>query len=320
MSALERVERWWFCPAPALRLACLRVLVSSFALLWLIGVGPLLLGNLRMAASHFAPVGVVTILDAPLPFELGVFTWLATIALGVAAVLGWRFRVTGPAFALGLLWVTSYRNSWGMIFHSENLVVMHALVLALLPASDAWSLDARRRQTPAAAAHVLDPRYGWGPKLMATLTVLTYVLAGVAKLRNAGDAWLGGEALLGHVAWDNLRKLELGSAYSPIGAALASFPALFVPLAWMSMALELGAPIALFGRRLAWVWAVGMWCFHLGVLLLMAIMFAYPVSGVAFAPLFELEVLALRLGERLRRRRPQSWLANSFPEAPCPSA
>jgi hypothetical protein len=123
----------------------------------------------------------------------------------------------------------------------------------------------------------------------------------VAKLRNAGDAWLDGEVLLGHVAWDNLRKLELGAFYSPLGAALSRWPAVFVPLAWLSMVFELGAPISLFGRRLAWIWAIGTWSFHIGVAALMAIVFPYPVCGIGFAPLFEVERPVLALAARRPR-------------------
>ena len=317
---LVALDRWYFTPAPALRVAVLRVLVIGFSLAWLIGLAPLLIANVRMPARQFAPVGVVSILDAPLAAGLVVGVWLVSVAAGVAAVLGWRWRVSGPLFALGLLWVTSYRNSWGMVFHSENLVVMHALVLALLPAADAWSLDARRSGRDPSAAMTLDPRYGWGPKLMATITALAYVLAGVAKLRNAGHLWLEGEVLLGHVAWDNLRKIELGAGYSPLGAVMSTFPIVFIPLAWTSVVLELGAPLALLGRRLAWIWAIGMWLFHVGVLLIMAIMFAYPVSGIAFAPLFAVELPLLRLADRIRAKRPGSRLLRLLPEVSCPSA
>ncbi|MFO7565260.1 MAG: HTTM domain-containing protein [Enhygromyxa sp.] len=313
MSDAGILERFWFVATPGLRLAVLRVLICSFALLWLIGFSPLLLSGLWFPSGRFEPVGVVTLLDAPLPPPLGLAIWLITVIAGVAALLGWRFRTVAPVFALGLLWVTSYRNSWGMIFHSENLLVMHALVLALLPASDAWSLDAARDPQLRARGRQRHPRYGWGPRLMATITVLTYVLAGVAKLRNAGFAWLDGEVLLGHVAWDNLRKIELGDLHSPLGAALSAYPAVFVPLAWSSLVLELGAPIALFGRWPARVWAAGMWAFHVGVLLIMAIGFVYPLTGIAFAPLFAVERPLVALGDRQRRRRPGSALAGLLP-------
>jgi hypothetical protein len=308
----------WFVAAPGLRLAVLRVLICGFALVWLLGFAAQLLSTLWFPASRFEPVGVVSVVASPLAPALGLVIWALTVAAGIAALLGWRFRVLGPLFALGLLWVTSYRNSWGMIFHSENLLVLHVLILAVLPASDAWSLDARRDPQTRARGRVAHPRYGWGPRLMATVAVLAYLLAGVAKARNAGMSWLDGEVLLSHVAWDNLRKIELGDLHSPLGAALSAYPLVFVPLAWGSMVLELGAPLALFGPRLARAWALGMWAFHVGVLVIMAIAFVYPLSGVAFAPLFAVEIPALAIAARVRRRWPDSSLARLVPEPLAP--
>ncbi|HVI02744.1 MAG TPA: HTTM domain-containing protein [Enhygromyxa sp.] len=313
------LDRFWLVPIPGLRLAVVRVLICAFALVWLVGFAPILLSGLWFPPERFEPIGVVSLLDAPLAPAIGVVIWLITVIAGVASLIGWRFRTIAPLFAIGLLWVTSYRNSWGMIFHSENLLVMHVLVLALLPAADAWSFDAARDPELRARGRELHGRYGWGARLMATITVLTYVVAGVAKLRNSGTAWLAGEVLLSHVAWDNLRKVELGDLHSPIGAALSAYPAVFVPLAWMSVALELGAPIALLGPRLARVWAAGMWAFHVGVLLIMAIAFVYPLTGVAFAPMFAVEQPVAALADRLRRRRPNSMLARLLPGDPLPS-
>lgn len=311
---LAALDRFWFPATPLLRLAVLRVLLCAYGLLWLVGMSPMLLGALGFEANRFAPVGIVSILDAPVSVGVGVGVWLLAVVTGCATLVGFRYRLVAPIYALALLWIATYRNCWGMVFHTENLLVLHTLVLVVLPAHLAWSLDARREARDPADAHRLDPRFGWGPRLMAAITAVAYVLAGVAKLRNAGEVWLEGEVLLGHVAWDNLRKLELGAGYSPIGALMSAYPAVFVPLAWMSMVFELGAPAALFGRRLAWIWSVGMWCFHAGVVLIMAIVFAYPLSGLAFAPLFAVERPVLALGARARERHPEGRLARLLPE------
>lgn len=297
------MSKWWFREAPPERLATLRMLIAGFSLVWLIGGAPVLLGFGQFPAERFEPIGVVALLAAPLPNAAVIAAWLIALLTGVAALLGWRWRVFAPAFSIALLWVTSYRSCWGMIFHAENVLVMHALVLAVLPAADAWSLDARRAGSPKIEAH---PRYGWGPMLMAAITASTYLLAGVAKLRNAGFEWFDGDVLFGHVTWDNLRKIELGDAHSPIGAWLAGHPWVFAPLAWLSLTLELGAPLALLHRRIATVWSIAMWSFHVGVLAIMAILFAYPLSGIAFAPLLAAQGFAVeRPVERLfaRRRR-----------------
>ena len=57
----------------------------------------------------------------------------------------------------------------------------------------------------------------------------------------------------------------------------------------------------MFGTRVAKAWSVGMWGFHLGVLALMAILFPYPVTFIAFAPFVRAERLAPRI-RRLARR------------------
>lgn len=301
-SLRERIASWWFRPAPPERLAALRMLIVGFSLIWLLGAAPVVIGVAEFPPERFEPIGVAAWLTNPLPGAGVIAAWVVALVAGAAALLGLRFRASGPVFALALLWVTTYRNSWGMIFHSENLLVMHALILAVLPAADAWSLDARRAATAGRAAPGPHERYGWGPMLMAAVASATYLLAGIAKLRNAGWAWLDGEVLLGHVAWDNLRKHELGDFYSPIGAWLAGHPWVFAPLAWMSVLLELGAPLALLGRRIAKVWALGMWGFHVGVVVIMAIVFAYPLSGIAFAPLFAVERPIQRVLDARARR------------------
>ena len=129
---------------------------------------------------------MVNVLTEPLPASLVRALVLLAFASEVAFLLGWRYRLSGLLFALLLLWVTTYRNSWGQIFHTEGLLVLHVLVLALAPAADVRSLDARAGRTVSAPAP--DPRYGWPVRLMALITVLAYVIAGEAKLMQAGFA------------------------------------------------------------------------------------------------------------------------------------
>jgi hypothetical protein len=70
----------------------------------------------------------------------------------------------------------------------------------------------------------------------------------------------------------------------------------------LTVTVELGAWVALLGGRWRTAWVVAAWLFHVGVLALMAILFAYQLSGVAFAPFFRLERLAARVGPRPWRR------------------
>jgi hypothetical protein len=65
-------------------------------------------------------------------------------------------------------------------------------------------------------------------------------------------------------------------------------------LAWLTLAFELGAPAALLGGRWAKAWCATAWAFHVGVLVLMAIFFPYPLLGLAYAPFFAVERLLER--------------------------
>jgi hypothetical protein len=281
-------ERWWHAPAPARRLAMLRILVGGYALAYLLVRFGHLVGVSGMSAQQWKPVGPVALLAAPLPTAVVVTSAVLAALLGAAFVAGLRFRITGPAFAVALLWVTSYRNSWSMVFHTENLLVLHVLVLGLSPAADALSLDARGRPPVDDAARA---RYGWAVRLLCAVTVTTYFIAGWSKLQNAGLGWVTSDTLRVYVAYDNLRKLELGAGYSWLGTMLAGHGWLFPPMAAMSLVVELAAPLVLLHPRVGRWWCVGAWSFHAGVLVLMAIVFHYPLSGVAYASFFPVEAL-----------------------------
>jgi hypothetical protein len=288
--------------APATRLATFRILSGAFAVGYLVLRLPYLLDVIRLDRSHWDPPGVLSVLrDAP-GQGLAQIVLALTVATGIAFTLGWRYRVMGPAFAMLLLATLTYRNSWGHLFHSDDLLVLHVLVVGFVPAADRWSLDARRAGH-AAADGAPSVRYGWPLRLAALVTVLTYVVTGVAKLRYAGTGWLGGDTLLHQVAFDNARKKVLGAPYSPLASTAAAHPGLFRPMGPVTLAIELAAPIALVGRRWATGWTAAAWVLHVGILALMAIGFPYPLSLVAFAPFFRAELPIERLLARTKGRR-----------------
>ena len=282
--------------APALRLATLRALVGLFALVYLSIRFVHLLRYRDFPAAQFAPIGVVSWLglEKPLGPGLVVVQVAATWLLAISFMLGFKHRVLAPLFAFALLWTLTYRSSWGMIFHTENLFVLHVLVLALAPSADTFAFRSAPRQRSAR-------EYGLALRLMCFITVLGYFVAGVAKLRNAGWTWSTGDVLQVQVAYDNLRKLALGDFYSPLGGFLVRFDAIWPPMATMSLFLELAAPFAFLGDRVGRWWSFAAFSFHLGVLALMAINFPYPLSFVAYASFFAVERTLRFLPEPLRR-------------------
>jgi hypothetical protein len=294
-------------PAPAERLAALRLLVGGFCVVYLVVRAPVLADFRRMSPERFEPVGAAVMLGAPLPHALEWAAFAACLLLSLCFTLGLRYRITGPLFALCLLWVTSYRNSWGMVFHTDNLTVMHALVLGLCPAAaEAYALD---RKGAHGERHA---RFGWPIKLLSAVTVIVYVLAGIAKLRNSGWDWAEGEILRNYIAYDGMRKAALGSIHSPLGAWMVQYAWPFPIIGLLTMVVELGAPLAMIGGRPAKIWVGGIWLFHVGVLATMAIAFPYPLCGIAFASFFAAErIFELpQLAPLVRRLSPASDAAS----------
>lgn len=308
---LKAIDGHVMAPAPAERLALLRILIGGFAMIYIVARMPYFWSYGHFSPGQFQPIGIVWLLiDQPLSAWAVTATTVATALLSVGFLLGWRMRIVGPLFSLACLWTLTYRSSWGMIFHTENLLVMHVLILSVSASAHSMSLDARRRLRlggqHAASSSAPHGRYGWPIKLMCWVVVLAYVLAGLAKLQNGGLSWLWGDELRNHVAIDNARKMLLGDMYSPLAAPLMEWGTMWRLLATVTVVLELGAPLALLGRRIGAAWVVSVIGFHLGVLALMMIAFPYQMLGIAFACFFPVERWWQRGRTRWRRWRGQT--------------
>jgi hypothetical protein len=304
--ALRAADAFWYAPTTALRVALLRVLLGGFATVYVATRYVAFSSVAHFTDAEFVPVGLVSWLGHPPVNVVGLHAAiLLTILLGVGFSLGVLYRVTAPVFGLALLWLTSYRNSWGMLFHTEHLLVLQILVLAAAPAADALSWDDYRARQRS-AAHDVAPhgRYCWPARLMSLILVVCYMLAGLAKLKLAGVGWFHGDFLRAQVAMDNLRKIELGAEFAPLGAALVRHAWPFSTLAAITMVVELGAPIALLGGRWALAWVIAAWGFHVAILGTMAIVFPYQLALLAYASLFQCE----RWLELPRAQRLKQWL------------
>lgn len=308
----ELYDRFWFRPAPAARLAVVRVLVGLFVLQYLGQRIEMLTGLGYTEAPLFEPAGVAAILSKPISPEMWQLVLWSTLALNLTFISGWKFRLTGPLFAALLLALLSYRNSWSMIYHNDDVLVLHVLILGLLPSADTWSLDAffrQRRQAIAVkrSAAATFPEgddawiYGWGLQLLCVVVVVTYFLAGVAKVAGPlGWTWFNGEALRSQLAADSLRKELLGYGASPLVFALYHHVWLFTFLGAGSLALELGAPLALSHRRAGQLWCLSVLAMHWGIYLTMGISFTYYLYGIIYAPFFAVELLVEWCNPRVR--------------------
>ncbi|MEM9711774.1 MAG: HTTM domain-containing protein [Actinomycetota bacterium] len=272
---------WWFRPARPELLAYQRIATGLFAVGYLAIRFTHITGVRHFEADRFDPVGPVALLvDRPVAGSVVVGVTAVALASAVAVTVGWRYRIAAPVCALAVLWSLTYLHSWGVVLHTDNLLTLHLLVLAVVPAADALSLDERRgagRWTPS-------PSYRWPLVVLGAITALGYVVAGWAKLRNGGLDWVDGEVLRAHVASDNLRKELLGDLVSPLAGPLVGVSWIWGPMAVGALVLELGAPLAVIVHRWARPLAVVAWTFHLAVLGIMSILFPYQLLGVALLP------------------------------------
>jgi hypothetical protein len=296
----DSIARHLLVKAPATRLAALRMFIAGFATIYLVAYAGAFLRLVNQPSERFVATGLSHLYPHTWPPFALYGLWLAAVASGVLFTLGRFTRSSGLLFAVSTLALTTYRSSFGMIFHTENLMVVHLFVLACAPCGAEWSLDARRSNRPRGGDSP-ERRYGIGVQLISWVTLVTYFIAGWSKATRSGIDWATGSSLADQIAHDNLRKLFLDDLYSPLGLWVAKHPLLLGPMAALTLIFELGAPLAILHPRLGRWFAGVMWAFHAGVVLTMAIVFPYPLTGVAFASFYAVE--------NLFRYRPLRWLA-----------
>ena len=286
----------WVAPVPAERLGLVRLLVCGYATVFAAGRSVYLLQASRLSPQRWHPVGLFSPWSTPPPRVAMLMVWLVVLAAGIAATLGWRFWASGPLLAASFMVLSSYGVSWGQLFHTEHLISLHLVVLAAAGASAgiacSWPRGGERSRTVS----------GWPLRLMTAVTAITYLLAGVAKLRLGGWDWLSGDALRHQVAYDNIRKELVGSVSSPVAGFALRRPWLWWPIGVATIAVELGAPVFVLSARWRRWWIGAAWLFHLGIVALMAIVFTYPVSGVAYASMARVERPLERWSNRRNER------------------
>lgn len=286
--------------APPERLGVARLLIGGYTLHYLGKRREMLRKVSRTDPALFAPMGPVRALRQPTPPRVADLINDATLASSLLFALGVGHRVVGPAHSALLTWTLSYRNSWSKIYHNDNTLVLHTILLGVSPAADAVAWASRSPLTGLAGqpgpAH---PRYSWPLHLMNATSTATYLLAGIAKVAGpSGWAWADGDQRRRHIAIDAVRKAVYGKPAGPAGHTLYRHRALFTGLAAGSLAVELLAPLALIDRRVGRLWAVSAFGMHWGIRAIMGIKFRYQQTGVSFAPWFDLERLLRAAGRR----------------------
>ena len=292
MTALiAEIRQYWFFPAPSQRLALLRIFTGGFVLLYLLSRFDILTRITQVDPSQFAPVGLLQWMPSPLsPNQFLLFFWLLLI-LNITYMIGWKFKYTGPAFAILQLLFFTYYNSWSVLTHQSNTLVLQILIIGLVSAADSLSFDAwRAKITKGVESQREHWQYGWPIRLICAATLMTYFLSGTTKVAEGiALEWANGTALRSQIAIYTIRQDLLGVDTSSLFHLLYPYEELFLFFGIATLVLQLGAPLALFGKRLGMIWAIMAWMMHWGTFLLVGITFIYQMSGLVFLPFFDIE-------------------------------
>lgn len=242
-----------------------RRLVAAYVAIYVLVRAPAFWSLGTAAQGRFDPVGLWWWLDAPVGAAVVIAIWTVTVVSAVGLVADRKPHVIGPIFAIATLVLLTYRSSWGQILWFEHLPALHALIVGFTAGS--------RRDMGR-----------WPLRLAAIVTVITYVLAGIAKLQIGGAAWVADGSLANHIAFSAARLQVLGGTPSPLAAPLLSLGPLLTVAGAAALVIELSAPLALHAR-IRTPWIISAWIMHAAIAASMFVVFPYPLFAIAFAPL-----------------------------------
>ena len=279
-------NRWAFDPADTAPMAALRVAVGLLTIGWALSVLPdartfLGTGGVQRALPHVDSGGWVVPLGPP-------YAVLAVLLVAaVALTLGWRTRVAAVVVAV-LLLAIQRRDPW--VLNSGDLLLRElAFFVALMPAGETWSLDARRRGESR-------DRAPWALRLVQLQISGLYLFSVWAKVR--GHTWNEGTAVGIALQLEDLQRFTLP-------ASVTTSLAVSAVLTYSALAVEASLAFALWLPRLRyWAMAAGVGL-HLGIeasLLIGWFSLAVIASYVVFVPSDDLR----RVSRLLRPPRPKT--------------
>lgn len=272
--------------ARAERPAVLRIGFNGFSAVHNALRRPIIRDIHRQPANRFHPVGVCRVLSKPLPPKVADALFDTAQVVNALALVGLAHKAAGPANALLQLWTMTYRNSFGMILHNDNMLVMQQMTVGFGPSADALSVDAWARDRTL-LPEKYSRSYGGVNTLANIAATAVYFISGVAKVRNEyGWGWASGVALREQVAADAVRKEVFGSEVPKGAEKLYNAKGPLGVLAAGALAVELLSPLALLNRRAGQVFALSACAMHWGIRLVMGIKFTYNMSGVSYLGYF----------------------------------
>ena len=265
-------RRWAFAPVDTAPMAALRIACGLLVLGWTLAYLPdaqTFLADDGTQPAHERGTDGWWVVDLVSPYATLALLALAAIALTV----GWHTRLASVMVAVVLVAVQR-RNPF--VLNSGDLLLREmAILIALMPAGERWSLDARGK-TP-------EPRAPWALRLLQLQVSAVYLFSVVAKLH--GDSWPNGSAVGMSLQLEDMQRIALPEAF----ATSVTVSAL---MTYGTLVLEGLLIFALWLPRARWVAIPSGIALHLGIDATMLIgWFSFTIIAcyLAFVPAPQLE-------------------------------
>lgn len=289
-------ERWnkiWFSPVPVERLAVYRMIVAGYVVFDMLRESHWQVRYGDVSEAFYKPITIVRELNLPRldSHELRILNALIVLT----ALFAFAGLFTRVAFALTAVlytgWFASY-YSYGQTIGAKHPLIAAMLVLAVVPAGHAYSLDARitawrgRRYSRESDEVVC----GWGWRFLLVMMAILYMAAAYAKLRDSGIGWFHAGAFQKAIADVGTPQARWIADHAPVVINVISLGAISFEICGFLM----------LSRFRAYYAAIAI-TFHIGTALLMAgtFFFGWVITDTIAFPLERLPGLLRRQRRRL---------------------
>lgn len=180
----------------------------------------------------------------------------------ICAALGLLQALSAPILGLGVVVLHGATAGYLGLNHTWYLPVWTLAWLAFARTDDRWTLDTHLRRLLGRPPPDPDRLGFTGFARMGVTTVAVYLLfaAAIAKLVDAGPAWMDGATLQRYIS-----QQQRAGWWPGLAALLAEHRWACAGLSVFTMLIELAAPLALISRRARLAIALLAFGFHLGI-------------------------------------------------------
>ncbi len=248
---------FWFKENDGIPLAIFRIIMFSTTLFILIIRRQSF--YLERSCQFWESYGIYTILQVPCSqLFLNSLYWVA-LFFSFLALLGIAYRLTGKIGSFSTMLILGYNYNFKAIYHNFQMFVMVLLFIGFSLAADHLSIDSFfSKKKKLKSMH-----YCWPLKISQLYVVYVYLIVGLEKLYYSGFKWVFSENLFLTV----FRSPQKGY----LSDWFISQPYWFTVLIafWSLFICELLSPLALFHKKLGYLFFIIWLSFHTGVYLIL---------------------------------------------------